>query len=479
MRLMAPKMVMRSVPSRLRGLLRRFGGDRKGNVAITFALATLPMVGFVGSAIDYSHANSVKVALQAALDSTALMLSKDAATASAADLNAKAQTYFKALFTRPEGTNVSIKATYASAGGSSVVVNGSADVPTIFMEVFGYNSISVTGSSTTRWGTSRLRVALALDNTGSMAWDGKMTALKSATKSLLTQLKSAATSNGDVYVSIIPFSKDVNMGASYYSASSIDWTDWDAANGAWVTAPTCSNGKKKPKKKDDDDDDKKSKKGKGGCSKDYVWKPADHSTWNGCITDRGKIPPGSNAGYDQTVDPPTPSIKDTLFPAEQYSYCPVPMMGLNYNWTAMNSLIDAMQPAGSTNQPIGLVWAWQSLVGGGPLTAPAKTGDYVYQDIIILLSDGLNTQDRWYSQQTPVDNRMYQTGNGKGTCANIKASGVTVYTLQVNTGGDPTSKLLQNCASSSDKFYLLTKASDISNAFTAIGTDLTKLRVAK
>ena len=65
---------------------------------------------------------------------------------------------------------------------------------------------------TTKWGSSRLRVALVLDVTGSMASDGKMTALKTATKNLLTQLKSAATQNGDVYVSIIPFNKDVNVG---------------------------------------------------------------------------------------------------------------------------------------------------------------------------------------------------------------------------------------------------------------------------
>ena len=60
---------------------------------------------------------------------------------------------------------------------------------------------------------------------------------------------------------------------------------------------------------------------------------------------------------------------------------------------------------------------------------------------------------------------MYQTGNGSGTCANIKAAGITIYTIQVNTGGDPTSTLLQNCASSSDKFFLLTTASGIANVF--------------
>jgi hypothetical protein len=155
------------------------------------------------------------------------------------------------------------------------------------------------------------------------------------------------------------------------------------------------------------------------------------------------------------------------------------MMGLSYNWTAMNSLIDQMYPAGNTNQPIGLVWGWQSLVGGGPLTAPAKDSNYKYSDIIILLSDGLNTEDRWYQTQQPIDNRMVQNGNGSGTCANIKAAGVTIYTIQVNTGGDPTSTLLQSCASSSDKFFMLTSASQIVTTFKAIGTNLTQLRIAK
>jgi hypothetical protein len=151
----------------------------------------------------------------------------------------------------------------------------------------------------------------------------------------------------------------------------------------------------------------------------------------------------------------------------------------------MNSLVDSMQPNGSTNQPIGLVWGWQSLVGGGPLAAPAKDPNYTYTDVIILMSDGLNTQDRWYSSQTPVDDRMYQTGNGSGTCANIKNSGVTIYTVQVNTGGDPTSTLLQNCAGGPDKmidpskFYMVTSASGLGAVFADIGTNLTKLRVAR
>ena len=458
-------MSLRSRLSTIQNLLRRFSTARSGNVAITFAIATLPIVGGVGAAVDYSHANSVKVALQAALDSTALMLSKEAANDTSTTLQANAVKYFNAMFTRPEGTNLAVTASYTTSGGSAVVVNGQVDVPTAFMGIMGYRKITVSGSSTAKWGSQRLRVALALDNTGSMADDGKMTALKAATKALLAQLKAAAGTNGDVYVSIIPFSKDVNVGSNAYNGNWIDWDDWEAANGSWQYTTSCSSGY--------------SRRGYSRCSGSWTWVAASHSTWNGCITDRDQ-------SYDQTVTAPIASDANlpsgqasTLFPAEQYSNCPAAMMGLSYDWTSMNSLVDSMYPNGNTNQPIGLVWAWQSLVGGGPLTAPAKDSNYTYQDIIILMSDGLNTADRWYSQQTPVDNRMYNTGNGSGTCANIKASGVTIYTIHVNTGGDPMSTLLQNCASDSSKFWMITNANDLNTVFNKIGTNLTQLRVAK
>jgi hypothetical protein len=325
-------------------------------------------------------------------------------------------------------------------------------------------NITVSGSSNTKWGTTRLRVALVLDNTGSMADAGKITALKSATKNLLTQLQGAASQNGDVYVSIIPFSKDVNVGSSNYNADWIDWDDWEGANGGWQNTSSCNS---------------RSRRGRSRCNYAQTWGSANHNTWNGCITDRDQ-------DYDQNVTAPNPADANlpsgqasTLYPAEQYGQCPLQMMGLNYDWTSMNSLVDQMYPNGNTNQPIGLVWGWLSLVGGGPLSVPAKDPNYTYQDVIILMSDGLNTADRWYQSQTPVDNRMYQTGNGSGTCANIKAAGITIYTLHVNTDGDPMSTLLQNCASGPDKFWMVTSASGIATVFNQIGTNLTKLRVAK
>src|SRR5712692_2644842 len=97
---------------------------------------------------------------------------------------------------------------------------------------------------------------------------------------------------------------------------------------------------------------------------------------------------------------------------------------------------------------------------------------YKYSQVIILLTDGLNTQDRWYTSQSSIDARQTMT------CANIKAAGIVLYTVQVNTDGDPTSTLLQNCASDSSKFFLLTSATQIVGTFQQIGTNLSMLRIA-
>src|ERR1700736_5089478 len=155
-------------------------------------------------------------------------------------------------------------------------------------------------------------------------------------------------------------------------------------------------------------------------------------------------------------------------------------MALSYNWSGMTTLVNNMSPGGNTNQAIGLALGWMSLVGGGPFpTPPAMDPNYKYQQVIILLTDGLNTQDRWYTDQSSIDARQ------QITCNNINAAGITLYTVQVNTGGDPTSTLLQNCAGSPgkypdpSKFFLLTSASEIITTFNQIGTNLSQLRIAK
>jgi Flp pilus assembly protein TadG len=474
---------MQRLSHALRSSAEAFRIDRRGNVAVLFALTLLPLIGLVGAAIDYGRANTIRTEMQAALDSTALMLSKEAATDTQGQLQANAAKYFNAMFTQTTVNNVQLNVTYTQSGGNSVTVAGSAGMPTSFMGVIGYNNIAIGGSSTAKWGSTRLQVALVLDNTGSMASAGKMSALKTATISLLSQLQSAASVNGDVYVSIVPFVKDVNVGSGNYNANWIYW----------------GNSSQDPNHTDDSSWEAHF----GSCSKNSFpllyaspraaclafnknadWTPASHSTWNGCVMDRGypKSPsnlngnsgPDTTNNYDTNVASIDPTKPASMYAAEQYGQCPsAAVMGLSYDWSAMTTLVNNMSPNGNTNQAIGLQLGWQSLVGGGPFPAPPMDPNYTYSRIIILLTDGLNTEDRWYTDQNAIDTRQ------EITCKNINVAGITLYTIQVNTDGDPTSTLLQNCASSPDKFFLLTSANQIVSTFQAIGTNLTQLRIAK
>lgn len=446
--------------SRLGRQLARFAAAEQGNIAFIFAIALVPVLSFVGAAIDYSRAAQARSSMQSALDSAALMLSRDlsSGTITTSQLSTKAQAYFNALFTDTNTLpSVNVAATYnaSTSIGSTIQLSGTGTYTTTFMKIAGFPTLDVGTTSTSAWGLTRMRVALVLDVTGSMADDGKMPAMQTAAKNLIDQLSALAKNNGDVYISIVPFSKDVNVGSTNYTKSWIDWSSWEAANG------TCSN---------------TSYTKQSSCvNNGKTWTPKNHNTWTGCVTDRDQ-------NYDTKNTTPVSSNSSTLFPAEQYTYCNPsnsayiqPIMPLSYDWTSLKSLVDKLVPTGNTNQGIGLAWGWMTLSTGDPMNAPAKDTNYTYKDAIVLLSDGLNTQNRWYNNASQIDARQ------KILCDNAKAQpyNVTIYTVQVNTGGDPTSSVLQYCASGSDKFYLVTSASQTVSVFKDIGTSLSKLRVAR
>ena len=588
--------------SRLRSALARFGLFRRndrGNVMITFALAIIPVIGAVGAAVDYSRGNAARTSLQSAIDAAALSLAREVTSLTPAQLNQKALDYVQANLTNTDIKDLKVTPTFSSDPGGELKLQASGKINTTIAGVIGITQMDIGTDVTIKWGNTRLRVSLVLDTTGSMNSAGKMPALKTAAKNLLTELQTAVTNTGDVYVSIIPFSKNVNVGPSNWNANWLDWTDWEAepaimktsqkpSESTWYTAKegsSCpfgtsnsgygfrcvstaqgtSNVSTVPSSGNysglicpgTDGGNKNSTKigiiyngcyntwteckgsactctttnknicdctgsgsnrtcatkstGSGKNKVDYVehtWRPTQvsgvteytpalkmngsvpyatpaRSTWNGCITDRGTSSGPSN-DYDRLVTAPSTSIPASLFPAEQNAYCSPAVMGLSYNWAGMNTMIDGLYPLGATNQPIGLVWGWQSLVGGGPFPAPpGKDPNFQYKELIVRMSDGLNTLDRWYgngsSTNTSVDQRMYQSAT-VGTCANVKAADITIYAVQVNTDNDPTSTLMKNCSgdkkTSGDKFWMVTSGAGLIDVFQQIGKELSQLRIA-
>jgi Flp pilus assembly protein TadG len=456
------KSLLNSVKQAAANLVR---ADR-GNVAAMFAIALVPMIGIIGTAIDYSRAVAARSAMQAALDTVALMVSKDAQanpSMTSAQATAAAQKYFDALYKESGTSNVVITATYTpnTGQGSSVTVNGSAAVATDFMRYAGYVDMNIDSSSETKWGSARMRIAMALDVTGSMSSYQKLEKMKTAAKKLVDTLKASAKTADDVYLSIIPFNVMVNVGTANKTAT---WLDWDTTYGS------CS---------------KSSYTTKSSCiANGKTWTSKSLNSWQGCVTDRAQ-------NYDTTNDAPTTSKPDTLYLTQSYNSCPASLLPMTsvFNSTesdtsndtnTLKGKINSLTAVGNTNQAIGMQIAWMMLQGSTLFPVTAKDPNYQYNDVIILLSDGDNTQDRWYSKASQIDTRQ------KLLCDNInpekkdssKKDTTQVFTIQVDTDGAGESAVLKYCADGG-RFYPTTTTDGMAAAFSAIGNSLVKLQIAK
>jgi Flp pilus assembly protein TadG len=420
----------RTLFEKLRQGIRKFRVAQRGNVVLTFALTLIPVMGLVGAAVDYSRANSARTAMQAAVDSTALMLSKDALGLTNAQLATKAQAVFSALFNRTEVNNIVLTPVFSnpSQGSFKLDLTATGLVPTTFTKIFGQANLAINVSAEVLWGIRKLEVALALDNTGSMASSQKMTNLKLAAHNLLTTLSNAAKSPGDVKVAIVPFDTTVNLGTSYKNNA---WFEYGSLNCGWSSC-TSSN-----------------------------WK----SYWEGCVRDR-------TYPYDTQDDPPTGT--NTYFPVYDCGSLTT-LMPLSYDWTALNNKVDAMTPNGNTNVTIGLVWAWHALTAQAPLSeaaAPAPDLDKV----IILLTDGDNTESWKNSNNTAVTSSSAIDLRTALVCTNVKAANIRLYTIRVINGN---ASLLQSCATNPSMYFDVQQASQLDSVFTAIAQNLANLRIAK
>jgi Flp pilus assembly protein TadG len=163
-------------------LIGRFRKDRRGNIAVVFAIALLPILSAIGCAVDYSLATRMRAKLQAAADAAgvasiaqkspgytaaAAMTGDGSVTAAVTDANK----VFDGNMSGIAGyTNLTRNSTVTKTGIKLAAnVTFSADVPVVFMKVIGYQKLTVTGSSTSAASLPPyLDFYLMLDVSGSM-----------------------------------------------------------------------------------------------------------------------------------------------------------------------------------------------------------------------------------------------------------------------------------------------------------------------
>jgi Flp pilus assembly protein TadG len=160
--------------------MRRFIRDRKGNVAMIFALAVIPCVFLTGMALDFSAAIQKRVILNAAADAAALAAvtptlmgesSSNAQTAALNVFNATASTVTGVTSATPTVTIVSSNGGLTRTVTVSYTANSTNSFPNVLKLITGTSETSwpISGSSTSTSSTSpNINFYLLLDNSPSM-----------------------------------------------------------------------------------------------------------------------------------------------------------------------------------------------------------------------------------------------------------------------------------------------------------------------
>ncbi|MBU1538662.1 MAG: pilus assembly protein [Alphaproteobacteria bacterium] len=188
------------------------------------------------------------------------------------------------------------------------------------------------------------------------------------------------------------------------------------------------------------------------------------------------------------------------YPSTSGNRCPAAtILPLNSNKSTLKSLINSLSVTGSTAGHIGMAWGWYSVSPNfNTLWPSSPAGAYAPEDtlkVVIIMTDGeFNTP---YSTGVIAQNAGSGSGGsedkinqnatngdpftqGEALCDAMKAAGVIVYTVgfQISAGGNAAA-LLADCASSPQHAHLPSSGSDLSEAFAAIGRDITRLRISK
>lgn len=293
---------------------RRFARANGGNVALLFGILVVPLAVAVGIAVDYGRAMMVRERMSAAADASALAIGSWTGLTQD-QLKAKGQKYFDANFPANKiGTAGKLNVNFA---GNDIIVSVSGAVPTTLMKLGNYQSINVGASSTVTVGMGTLEVALALDNSGSMA-GSKIAALKTAANDLVDALFDSAkgsTKADPIKIAVVPFAAGVNVGPQYAAES---WMDTTAKNPYHADAQEAN--------------------GSPAINNFTLFRSLKNSngtamTWAGCVEARP-------SPYDVNDATPGTSTPSTLF---------VPMFAPDEpdNWTATTSLCTSSTYTGS------------------------------------------------------------------------------------------------------------------------------------
>jgi len=488
-----------------------FAAERSGAVVLIFGIVLVPMLLGIGLAIDYSRALKTKQNLAYALDAAALAVGSWP-DLSEAEIKQKAQDFFDANYSAsdlgtPSALNVAVV-------DGKITISATSDVDTTFMKMSGINQMTVGALTEATLNEKKIELIMVLDNTGSMGWSGKLTALKTASNSLLDVLipDEGSGVSEDVSIGLVPFAAAVNIGADKLGSGWID-----------VSAQSSITGEDfQP-----------------GINVLDLYGQIQNRSWNGCVRAR-PVPYDTldmPAGVGDTLwspyfAPDEPDFSsyynryssDSGYSGSYYDYDARQRYTGKYNNLTISGTSDGpdfncrtasvtpmtnaratvaaaitqMVATGNTVIPAGLAWGWRLISPGEPFSQGVAYEDDDTIKAIVLLTDGQNmvsggmgTHNRsQYSAYGFAHSGHLGATNGSDAedvlnaktatlCTNIKAQDIRLYTITFQVSSSSTQDLMRNCATDPEMYYNSPSNEELDAIFQDIAKGLADLRISK
>lgn len=427
--------------------LKIFFHQGAGTVAILVALATIPMLGLLGLAIDIGRDYYIHSVITGACDAAALAGARAGGTS--ANMTQQATAIFNANIPPNFLATISGPTVTISSNNTVITVSAIGSISTTFMQVLGQTSITATATSQSSISTIGAEVVLALDNTGSMA-GSPMAGEISAAQQLVNILYGGnGTSGGTdtvsgLYVGVVPYSTTVNINMAGFTPSSwltsagniqIQNTNLypniapttTSVGGRWMgciearTPPIYTSGM------DSTDTPPTSNSSKftpflypSTMVHNYIFgQPLNRGTTTTSTTALGTPPWGNNGATrgdnDWKLNGTVPTGSNLFFGDNYRSNggnvdgnygvgpnlgCPIPMLPLTASQATVQNTISNMKATfrGGTMINVGLAAAWwmispqwTGLWPNTPATIPQPYGQTL--KVVVLMTDG---QNQWY-----------------------------------------------------------------------------------
>lgn len=456
----------------LASALHRFSRDKRGDVAILFGLMALALFMMIGLAVDYgrflSARNQTLAATDAAVLAGARALQTNGGDQSAA--LALAKTYYdQATQSRISVQNDGIGFVVGD-NATSVIATGNADISTPFMGLGGTKSLPLLHADGTDYSKAvlavggnaekNLEISMMLDVSGSMGEGTKLQDMKDAANDLVDIVVWADQSNYTSRVAVVPFSGDVLPTVDLFKSATGQNVSPKPA--PVVYSITSGSGKKKK-------------------TTDYTY-PA-----TSCVAER----PGQD--YSDTAPGANHYV---LREYTSSGSCSINSKGMlqpmTNDKTVLHNKITGLVDGGNTAGHIGTAWTyymlspnWASALPNG--SKPVAYGTANTNKIAILMTDGEYNQEHDSKGVATGSNGAGASVNGtdspsqaKAICTSMKNSGIEVYTVGFDLGGNQTAiNTLSNCATDTAHFYNSTTGEALKAAFRDIALKISTLYLAQ